>query len=189
MSNTKFLLRTLVLSIAGSVLVFLGVGQVLASEWTVSTTHVVQAKDGAVAALVQDLRRWEDWSSLQFPLGNPTERAVSGAPGAVGQEAVWSGPLGKAAVTFDAVTPRSIEYRIGFVLQGGSVGGQFTGSIAWESRDDGVAVTWTEHGEMSTLIERWSNWFGALQFKVQQIQQASLLSLEQFLLTGAGIGK
>jgi hypothetical protein len=92
-------------------------------------------------------------------------------------------------VTFDAVTPRSIEYRIGLVLQGGSVGGQFTGSIAWESRDDGVAVTWTEHGEMSTLIERWSNWFGALQFKVQQIQQASLLSLEQFLLTGAGIGK
>ncbi|MEC7726766.1 MAG: SRPBCC family protein, partial [Planctomycetota bacterium] len=137
--------------------------------------------EARVAAAVKDLRRWQEWSSLEFPLGNPTERQVSGESGAVGQEVVWSGPLGKAAVTFDAVTPRSIEYRIGFVLQGGNVGGKYTGSIAWEPRDDGVAVTWTEHGKMSSLVERWSNWFGALQDKVQQIQQASLLSLDNHL--------
>ncbi|MEC9046910.1 MAG: SRPBCC family protein [Planctomycetota bacterium] len=181
MSNSKFVLRAVVLSLAGTVLVFLGVGQVLADEWTVATTHVVSSDEARVAAAVKDLRRWQEWSSLEFPLGNPTERQVSGESGAVGQEVVWSGPLGKAAVTFDAVTPRSIEYRIGFVLQGGNVGGKYTGSIAWEPRDDGVAVTWTEHGKMSSLVERWSNWFGALQDKVQQIQQASLLSLDNHL--------
>ena len=181
MSNTKFVLRAVVLSLAGTVLVFLGVGQVLANEWTVSTTHVVSSDEARVAAAVQSLRRWQEWSSLEFPLGNPTERQVTGDSGAVGQEVVWSGPLGKAAVTFDAVTPRSIEYRIGFVLQGGNVGGKYTGSIAWEPRDGGVAVTWTEHGKMSSLVERWSNWFGALQDKVQQIQQASLLSLDNHL--------
>ena len=124
----------MVLSLAGTVLVFLGVGQVLANEWTVATTHVVSSDEPHVAAAVQDLRRWQEWSSLEFPLGNPTERLVSGESGAVGQEVLWSGPLGKAAVTFDAVTPRSIEYRIGFVLQGGNVGGKYTGSIAWEPR-------------------------------------------------------
>lgn len=184
MSNVSFVFRAVVFSLAGSVLVFLGVGQVLASEWTVSTTHVMQADRDGVAAVVQDLRRWEEWSSLEFPLGNPTERAVSGEAGAAGQEAVWSGPLGNAAVTFDAVTPNSIEYRIGFILQGGEVGGKYTGSITWEPRDGALAVTWTERGELNTLIERWSNWFGALQVKVQQIQQASLLSLEQFMRSG-----
>ena len=59
MSNTKFVLRAVVLSLAGTVLVFLGVGQVLANEWTVSTTHVVSSDEARVAAAVQSLRRWQ----------------------------------------------------------------------------------------------------------------------------------
>ena len=34
---------------------------------------------------------------------------------------------------------------------------------------------------MGSLIERWSNWFGALQDKIHQIQRASLESLAQHL--------
>ena len=187
MSNAKFVLRTIVLSLAGSVLVFFGVGQVLASEWTVSTTRVIPASAEQVAGPVVDMKRWADWVALEFPLGNPTTREVRGEAGQAGQQILWSGPLGKAAVTLDAVTSDGVDYRIQYGFGSGAeegtfrAGGKFLGSIRWQADGDGVAVTWSEHGEMGSLIERWSNWFGALQDKVHQIQRASLESLAQHL--------
>jgi len=187
MSNAKFVLRTIVLSLAGSVLVFVGVGQVLASEWTVSTTRVIPVSAQQVSAPVVDMNRWADWIALEFPLGNPTTREVRGEPGQAGQQILWSGPLGKAAVTLDAVTADGVDYRIQYGFGSGEeegtfrAGGKFLGSIQWQADGDGVAVTWSEHGEMGSLIERWSNWFGALQDKVHQIQRASLESLAQHL--------
>ena len=187
MSNAKFVLRTIVLSLAGSVLVFVGVGQVLASEWTVSTTRVIPVSAQQVSAPVVDMNRWADWIALEFPLGNPTTREVRGEPGQAGQQILWSGPLGKAAVTLDAVTADGVDYRIQYGFGSGEeegtfrAGGKFLGSIQWKADGDGVAVTWSEHGEMGSLIERWSNWFGALQDKVHQIQRASLESLAQHL--------
>lgn len=192
MSNAKFVLRTIVLSLAGSVLVFVGVGQVLASEWTVSTTRVIPVSAQQVSAPVVDMTRWADWIALEFPLGNPTTREVRGEAGQAGQQILWSGPLGKAAVTLDAVTADGVDYRIQYGFGSGEeegtfrAGGKFTGSIQWQADGDGVAVTWSEHGEMGSLIERWSNWFGALQDKVHQIQRASLESLAQHLDAAEG---
>lgn len=189
MSNAKFVLRTIVLSLAGSVLVFVGVGQVLASEWTVSTTRVIPVSAQQVAAPVVDMNRWADWMALEFPLGNPTTREVRGEAGQAGQQILWSGPLGKAAVTLDAVTADGVDYRIQYGFGSGEeegtfrAGGKFVGSIQWQVEGDGVAVTWSEHGDMGSLIERWSNWFGALQDKVHQIQRTSLESLAQHLDT------
>ena len=187
MSNAKFVLRTIVLSLAGSVLVFVGVGQVLASEWTVSTTRVIPVSAQQVSAPIVDMTRWADWIALEFPLGNPTTREVRGEAGQAGQQILWSGPLGKAAVTLDAVTADGVDYRIQYGFGSGQeegtfrAGGKFLGSIRWQAEGDGVAVTWSEHGEMGSLIERWSNWFGALQDKIHQIQRASRESLAQHL--------
>lgn len=189
MSNVSFVFRTVVLSLAGSVLVFLGVGQLLADEWTVSTTRVVPAQLSQVAGPVVDMSQWEQWCDLNPPLGNPTTREVRGDPGEAGQQIVWSGPLGRAVITLDAVTPEGVEYRLEFGVGTGAAegsfraGGKLTGSIRWVAQDDGIAVTWSEHGDLPTLIERWSKWFGALQEKVRQIQRASLSSLEEHVLS------
>ncbi|MCK5942516.1 MAG: SRPBCC family protein [Planctomycetes bacterium] len=179
MSNTKFVLRTMVLALAGSVLVFLGVGLVLADEWTVSTTRRMPVPAERVAAQVVDLDAWAKWSSIDFQLGNGTELEVTGEAGEPGQEAAWTGPLGRAVIALDGVTADGVDYRIGYAYQHGNVGGKFSGRISWRATDDGCEVTWTESGKLGSLIERWTNWFGALQDKVQQIQRASLAGLEE----------
>ena len=43
MSNTKYVLRTVVLALASSVLVFLLVGLLLADRWQVRTTRTIAA--------------------------------------------------------------------------------------------------------------------------------------------------
>ena len=189
MSNVNFVIRSLVFALAGSVLVFLGVGQILADSWTVSTTRSMPLKPAQIASAVQRLDEWSKWSSVDFQLGNPTTQEVTGEPGKPGQEAVWSGPLGKAVVTLDGVREDGVEYRIGFLYARGNVGGKFSGNIRWVPTADGVEVTWTEEGRLGSLIERWTNWFGALQDKVQQIQSASLQGLEEHArqqVAGAG---
>ena len=187
MSKIQFVLRAVVFSLAGSVLVFLSVGQVLADEWMVETTRVMRVAPSRLAENVADLDRWPSWSSIDFQLGNPTTRSMKGSPGVVGQESIWSGPLGKAVVTLDAITAAGVEYRIGYIYEQGNVGGKFAGSISWRELDgDQVAVTWRERGELASLIERWANWFGALQQKVQQIQRASLAGLEERLADEVG---
>lgn len=182
MSNVHFVLRALVLALAGSVLVFLGVGQVLADKWTVSTTRVMRLPSTQIAGSVQRLDEWVQWNALDFELGNPTTRTVTGTPGAPGQEAVWSGPKGKAVVVLDGVRSDGVDYRIGYLYRAGDVGGKFSGSITWLPKDEGVEVTWSEQGKLGSLIERWTNWFGALQDKVRQIQSSSLQALEDYAL-------
>lgn len=184
MSNTKFVLRAMVLALAGSVLVFLGVGMILADEWTVTTTRTMSAPVEQVAAPVRNLDAWQSWSSIDFQLGNPTKRSYSGEAGKPGQESMWSGPLGQAVVTLDAVTEDGVGYRIGYVYREANVGGKFAGTITWKATASGTEVTWTENGKLGSLIERWTNWFGALQDKVQQIQRASLAGLEEHVLEG-----
>lgn len=191
MSNVSFVFRTVVFSLAGSVLVFLGVGQLLADEWTVSTTRVMRAAPAQVAAPVVDMSRWADWCDLNPPLGNPTTREVRGGAGEAGQQIEWRGPLGAAVITLDAVATDGVDYRLEFGLGAGTTegsfraGGKLTGEIRWVEQGDEVAVTWTERGSLPTLIERWSKWFGALQEKVRQIQRASLSSLEEYVASAA----
>lgn len=181
--STKFALRTIALALAGSVLVFLLVGQLLADHWEVASARTVAAPPAAIAPLVRDLGRWADWSAVDFELGMPTARRVVGEPGAVGQRAVWQGPMGEATLALTAVADDRVDYEIRYRLAGddGAVGGALTGHVAWAADGDGCRVTWTERGELTNLIQRWSHWFGALQEKVRQVQGASLSGLEQRL--------
>jgi hypothetical protein len=132
-----------------------------------------------------DLREWPTWSEVDFELGNPTAREFTGVAGAAEQTATWRGPMGIATVLVtrveDGVDAGVVEYAIGYKYgpEGDSFGGKFTGSIAWQIKGEATEVTWTEDGELVNLMQRWSNWFGALQVKVGQVQRASLAGLEE----------
>jgi len=190
MSNTSFVIRTVVLAIAGSVLVFLLVGLMLADSWQVKTTRTIRAPAAVIADKVTDLGAWADWCALDFRLGNPTERAVVGAKGTTEQVATWSGPLGVATVKLTRVDANAVDYLIGYKYgpDDQSFGGKFAGTIEWapdaEDGADATAVTWVENGELTNLVQRWSNWFGALQDKVQQVQRSSLAGLDENIRRG-----
>jgi len=183
MSNTKYILRAVVFALAGSVLVFLLVGMILADRWQVVTTRSIPATVEVIRAKVTDLRAWPDWSALDFRLGNPTEQEVTGVAGTSGQVLTWRGPMGVAMLELTTVEQAHVDYTINYKYgpDEQSFGGRFTGTIDWQASEGATSITWTENGELDNLIQRWSNWFGALQDKVKQVQGSSLAGLAENL--------
>ena len=185
MSNTLYVLRATLLALASSVLIFFIVGLILADSWKVTTTRTIPAPPSRIATELVDLRTWQSWSEIDFELGNPTTRKFDGEPGSAQQAATWRGPMGIATVLVTRVENNEdagvVEYAIGYKYgpDGDSFGGKFTGAIAWQAKGDKTEITWSENGELTNLMQRWSNWFGALQVKVGQVQRASLAGLEE----------
>ncbi len=188
MSNTKFVLRTVVLALGGSVLVFFLVGLALADQWLVTTTRTIPAPATQLVDKIIDLRQWPTWSAVDFQLGNPTKREFQGEAGKADQSATWRGPKGIATVLLTRIDENDVDYAIGFKFgpEGETFGGKFTGTISWRQEGDETVVTWSEHGQLINLLQRWSNWFGALQVKVAQVQRASLAGLEEHVRRSAG---
>lgn len=196
MVNTKYVLKAVILALASSVLVFLLVGMILADSWKVATSRTITAPAEAIGKQILDLRQWSAWSEIDFELGNPTNREFKGEPNQADQAATWSGPMGIATVLLTKVEDRGaeggvVEYAIGYKYgpEGDSFGGKFAGSIAWTNQGGATEVTWTENGELTNLLQRWSNWFGALQDKVGQVQRASLAGLEERIRRGEADAK
>ncbi|MFY9341833.1 MAG: SRPBCC family protein [Planctomycetota bacterium] len=178
MSTPKVVLRAMVLAMAAMVVVWFLVGLLLADTWQVVSVHRVAADETKIAALVADLGSWQQWSATDAKLGEPTTRAVEGAPATIGHRLVWSGPLGKAMLTLTAVDAGAVEYRFG--MQTGTADQETargSGRVQWRAAGGAVEVTWTDRGSWGSLAERWFGWFGALQERVRQFQVTSLQQL------------
>jgi hypothetical protein len=183
MTNAGMFFKVMVLTLAATILVYLGVGQLLASSWTVETVRTLTASPAAVGAKVLDLASWQGWCAADANLGEPTVRTVTGTPGAVGQRIVWTGPKGEASLLVTALSPNSLEYRYGH-RQGGpepverELG---TGAVSWEAEGAVTRLRWRDGGVWDNLPGKWVGWFGALQQRYQQVQGSSLVALEQLL--------
>jgi hypothetical protein len=180
MSTARSMLRSLVLSLAGMVLVYLGVGSILADQWHVDTTRTVAASAEQVGALVRDFSSWKKWSTMEAQLGPQTTLEVTGEPGAVGQRMKWSGNQGLATLTMYAVAPGAVEYQ--FHSQGPEetqllLRGK--GRVEWVADGSGCRVHWHDEARWDSLAGRWIGWFGALQERVKEIQGTSLAGIER----------
>ncbi|MBL8754183.1 MAG: SRPBCC family protein [Planctomycetes bacterium] len=182
-STTQTFFKTMVLAFAGMILVYYGVGQVLAKDWKVETKRTLNAKPEQVGALVHDLKTWERWCLTKAELGPQTQRTIEGEAGKVGHRVVWTGPMGKVMLEFAGTTPNSIDYRIGFEApaKDGVVAPPMQnakGHVEWAAVAAGTEVTWRDSSEHAGLPGRWIGWFGAHQQRVEQIQSSSLQSLQ-----------
>lgn len=186
MSTTKYVLRAVVLALASSVAVFFAVGYVLADHWKVETKRSIPMPSAPLRTKLVDLQSWFKWSAMDFQLGNPTTRQCEGVAGEGGQCATWQGPKGVAVVRLTKVGQTLVDYDISYKFgpEGSTFGGQFTGTIVWQDKGGSTEITWTEYGQLSSIAHRWSNWFGALQDKVHQVQRASLAGLEESVRRG-----
>jgi Polyketide cyclase / dehydrase and lipid transport len=185
MTNTGLFFKVMVLTLAATILVYLGVGQLLAASWTVETARTLAASPAAVGAKIQDLASWQGWCAADANLGEPTVRTVTGTPGTVGQRIVWTGPKGEASLLVTALSPNSLEYRYGH-RQGGPEPAERvlgTGAVSWEAEGAVTRLRWRDGGDWDSLPGKWVGWFGALQQRYQQVQGSSLVALEQLLTT------
>jgi hypothetical protein len=182
-STTQTFFKTMVLAFAGMILVYLGVGQVLAKDWKVETKRTLTGKPEQVGALVQDLRSWERWCLTKGDLGPQTNRTVEGDAGKVGHRVVWRGDMGTVSLEFTAVQQNAVDYRIRYeapAKDGASVpaSDKGFGHIEWAPAAGGTEVLWRDTAQHEGLPGRWIGWFGAHQQRVEQIQGASLQSLQ-----------
>jgi hypothetical protein len=179
MSTTRTVLRALVFSLAGLVLVVVGVGLLLADHWQVQTSRTLAAPPERVGALVHDLSGWGKWSAWDLKVGAQSQRTVEGSPNAVGQRLVWSGAHGTWALTVTALSPGSLDYRYERIVDAEHppLPGSNTGSVTWAADGGGTRVTWTDRGTWDNFVLRWFGWFGAIQERVREMQSSSLVAL------------
>lgn len=177
--------KTLVLALAGTILVFYGVGLLLADRWYVETVRLVPAPTEKVVPLLGNFATWADWSQMNANLGPETTREVSGQPGSVGHQITWRGAQGQARLVLAGVTENGLQYEFWRQAPGEpapSLRGQ--GSVRWQSvpgatvDTTSTSVTWRDDGTWDNLAGRWIGWFGALQERMRQIQTSSLTGLE-----------
>lgn len=182
-STTQTFFKTMVLAFAGMILVYFGVGQVLAKDWKVETRRTLTGKPEQVGALVHDLRSWERWCLTKGDLGPQTQRSIEGDAGQAGHRVLWAGPMGKVSLVFVGVTPGSVDYRIDYeapASNGVAVAPvqKGLGHIEWAAAAGGTEVLWRDTAQHEGLPGRWIGWFGAHQQRVEQIQASSLQSLQ-----------
>ena len=190
-SSTAFVFKAMVLSMAGMVAVFLGVGMVLASSWEVASKRTLQADPLLVKELLGDLRTWSRWYAVQPNLGSPTKSEVLGQPGTVGQQLVWSGPLGVARLVLVKVDADGLQFEQrlepaasqGEVLSRGYVG------LNWQAEGNNCVLRWRDGAKWDNLMLRWFGWFGALQDGCKTVQSASLEALQRELEASRPAGK
>lgn len=177
---TTALFKTLVLTMAGTIVVYYGVGLILANDWHVETTRTIAQPVEKVAPVLTDFGTWKDWSLMDANLGPQTRREVSGTPGTVGHAISWFGAQGSAQLALTQVQLGSLHYEFSRQLPDEAtplVRGQ--GILTWQADGTGCKVTWRDEGSWDSMPGRWIGWFGALQERMRQIQSSSLEGLER----------
>ncbi len=179
-SPVRFVFKAMVASMAGIIVVYFGVGLLLADAWTVETSRTLAAPPERVGALIGDLARWPDWAKLDVTLGPETQRTLEGAAGQPGQAIVWRGQQGTARFTCTALSADAAEFEFSRQLADGSSPGSGSATrLAWAPEGGGTKVTWRDSGSWPNLAGRWFGWFGALQESLRRVQNGSLGALEQ----------
>ncbi|MCA8948839.1 MAG: SRPBCC family protein [Planctomycetes bacterium] len=177
--------RTLVFAVAATLLVFYGVGLLLADHWDVDSERTVAAPPARVAPLLGDFATWQDWSGMRVELGAGMTREVSGEPGHAGHQIAWRGAQGAAILRLVEVGPGAIDYELLSQRAGDpdeAVVGR--GRIRWQAEGDGTRVSWHDEGQADAIVLRWIAWFGAMQEQVRQIQTVSLAGLQKAVEAG-----
>lgn len=186
-SPTARIFRAVVLALAATVVVFVGVGYVLTDRWDVDSERRITAPVERVEPLLRDFAAWQDWSGMAVELGAGMKREISGTPGEAGHRVAWTGAQGEAILRMSDVAPGRIDYE--FLTRRSEEPDTSLvarGHIAWQADGDETVVTWHDEGRLRNLIERWIGWFGALQEQVRQIQGVSLAGLQKAVDDDAG---
>lgn len=156
MSNTKVVLKTMVLALAGSVVVFCAVSPLLADRWSIETTRTIAAPPDRVRALFGDFDEWEKWSTYKVAPGVQVERRVDGAPGTPGHRVTWSDPGGATWLTLVAVDDGGLRFEQRSRAAADPHDTLVSrGHVTWRAEGAGTRVTWRDEGAWSHYFERW----------------------------------
>jgi hypothetical protein len=140
-------LRKLMIGLLVMLAVAAGVGLRMPTQWRVERSVVVAAPATTVFPLINDLRRWQEWTTWNDAADPSVERTFAAGPTAgAGAAMSWAGDeVGEGNLTIaESVPGRMIRYD----LQLEQDGFESRGAIVLEAAREGVVVKWSTEGEL-----------------------------------------
>lgn len=143
------LLRRFFLIIALVLFAGAGIGALLPSRWTVTTSIHIDASPETVHGYIADLKRWREWTGATPEADPSAVWTYEGTPLAAGSSMHWQGDrtgLGKLVIT-EADPSKGMAYTL-------NLQDQFDGHGRFEylAQDGGTLVTWTDVGDMGSAL-------------------------------------
>ena len=175
-------LRIGLIALVGTVALYFGLSSILPASWRIESQAQIEAPATQLVPLFADFRSWQEWTTLSGTARTDTKVEVEGDPGKPGHRIVWRSNQNEAALQLVAVREDGVDYE--FTSRLGKEGKQDQigrGSIRAVAAvgGQGTVVTWSDESSVGTFVERWFLWFGVLQEKAKEFQQASLQKLKQ----------
>jgi uncharacterized protein YndB with AHSA1/START domain len=128
------------------VLLLVGGGLVLPTDYALARSVVIEASPEQVHELVGDLTAWPRWTPWMEE--DPSiETTFGSATTGVGASQEWTGESGGGNLTFTKCDPGAgIEYDMAFVQDGEEM--PSTGFLHYSNEDSGTKVTWGMKGDV-----------------------------------------
>jgi hypothetical protein len=147
------MLKKLLLGLLIVVVILLGIGFLLPTEWDVERSILINAPADNIYADVAALRTWPDWTYWNRAREPECKWSFEGPEVGAGAVMRWEGKVHmKGSLTIDAADPaEGISYTLAMEAMD-----PLEGSIALAPEGEGTRVTWHYHGETNGMP--WSNW-------------------------------
>lgn len=147
------MLKKLLLTLLVFIVLLLGIGFLLPTEWEVERSVVIDAAPGAVYSTVATLKTWPDWTYWNRERDPSCEWSFEGPETGPGAVMKWEGNVHmQGSLTIDAGGPATgIQYTL--AMQDMT---PLQGSIALAPEASRTKATWRTHGASDGMP--WSNW-------------------------------
>lgn len=134
------------------IVVVIGVGFVLPTDYAVAKSMTIQAEPAAVHEYVGELKKWPEWAPWHEE--DPTMEITYGeATTGVGARQTWSGKDGDGELTLTKCDPGTgIAYDMAFIMDETRV--PATCEMTYEKVDGGTIVTWKMEGDIAGMMPR-----------------------------------
>ncbi len=147
------MLKKILVGLLIIVLLFLGSGFLLSSNWKVEQSVFIDAPTSAIYPSVATLKTWPDWTYWNRERTPDCEWSFQGPDMGVGAVMSWDGKVHmKGSLTIDTADPeKGIEYTLD--MEGMD---PMKGAIVFAAEGSGTKVTWRGEGETDGMP--WSRW-------------------------------
>lgn len=171
MKAMKAFISVLALILVG----FVVIGFALPGSWSAERTRLVRAPVEDVFPYLEDLTRWQAWSSMA-----QVEGTLSDPPRGAGATLTWDDPQwGDGEFRITEVSPlREVRYRV--AVEDGSI--RTEGWLRVSAWDGGTEIAWREEGDVG-----WNPlmaWFALGMERMQGAELEKALDRLQALLEG-----
>ncbi len=142
--------KWIAVSLGALLIVFVAVGMVLPSSYSLERSLTIDAAPETIHRLVGDLRQWPAWTP--WIEADPTIQTTYGpTTTGVGASQTWTGKDGLGELTLTSSDPQTgVEYDIVFDERF-----MATGVLHYEATPNGTLVVWSMKGEMDNFISRY----------------------------------